>query len=207
MTYAKERLVLGLLVLILPISLYFLSVRPALQRMQALHQRIAQAHAGSPFQTFTPVGREEQAFLDAPDAPWRSRIPVLAGDGARLAHVHGVVSDLNATFKAGGVKVVGIRATWDPVEARFTLPAQLAGRAAPAPAAKDTPELKLKGWVLVVEVGGATGDLFKALALVPRVHALLEPVGLRWGQPAGAELQGTPSSSQCLILRNVYLNP
>ena len=41
MTYAKERLVLGLLVLILPISLYFLSVRPALQRMQALHQRIA----------------------------------------------------------------------------------------------------------------------------------------------------------------------
>jgi hypothetical protein len=207
MTLAKERLALGLLILVLPIGTYLLSIRPAFVRVEALHQRITQAHAASPFQSFTPVGREEQAFLDAPDAPWRSRIPVITGDAARLAHVHGVVSDLNATLKAGGVKVVGIRATWDPVEARFTLPAQLAGSTAPGPTTKDTPELKLKGWVLEVEVAGATGDLFKALALVPRVRALLEPVGLRWGQPAGAESQGASGSAQYLILRNVYLNP
>ena len=39
------------------------------------------------------------------------------------------------------------------------------------------------------------------------VHALLEPMGLRWGQPAGAESQGASGAGQYLILRNVYLNP
>ena len=207
MTLAKERLILGALIPSLPIALYFLIIQPSVQRAKALNQRIAQAHSESPFQTYTPVDREEKSFLEASPAPWRARIPVIAGDGARLAHVHRVVSDLNAAFKAGGVRVVGIQATWDPIEAKFTLPAHLTREAAPARSVQDAPEFKVAGWVLVVEIGGATGDLFKALALVPRVHALLEPMGLRWGQPAGAESQGASGSGQYLILRNVYLNP
>lgn len=194
MTLAKERLILGALITALPIALYLFSIRPSLRRIEALDQRIARAHSGFPVQPFTPVNREERSFLEAPAAAWRSRIPVLAGDGARLDHVHRVVSDLNAAFKAGRVKVVGIQATWDPIEARFTLPAQLTREAAPAQSTGDAPELKVAGWVLVVEIGGGTGDLFKALALVPRVNSLLEPVGLRWGEPrADLKTLGGPS--------------
>jgi hypothetical protein len=207
MTLAKERLILGTLIPALPIALYFMVIQPSVKRAKALNQRITQAHTESPFQTYTPVNREEQSFLEASPAPWRSRIPLIAGDGARLAHVHRVVSDLNAAFKAGGVKVVGIQATWDPIEAKFTLPSQVTQEAAPARSVEDAPEFKVAGWVLVVEIGGATGDLFKALALVPKVNSLLEPVGLRWGEASGADARKSTASSQSLILRNVYLQP
>lgn len=207
MTLAKERLVLGALIPALPIALYFLIIQPSVQRAKALNQRIAKAHSASPFQPYTPVNREEQSFLEASPVSWRSRIPVIAGDAARLAHVHRVVSDLNAAFKAGGVKVVGIQATWDPIEAKFTLPAQLTREAAPARSVGDAPEFKVAGWVLVVEIGGATGDLFKAMALLPKVNSLLEPVGLRWGEAPGADAQKPAAPSQYLILRNVYLQP
>jgi hypothetical protein len=207
MTLAKERLILGALIPALPIALYFLVLQPSVQRSKALNQRIAQAHSESPFQTYTPVNREEQSFLEASPAPWRSRLPVIAGDGARLAHVHRVVSDLNAAFKAGGVKVIGIQATWDPIEAKFTLPAHLTQEAAPDRSVGDAPEFKVAGWVLLVEIGGATGDLFKAMALLPKVNSLLEPVGLRWGEAPGADVQKSSEPSQYLILRNVYLQP
>jgi hypothetical protein len=207
MTLAKERLVLGALITALPIALFFGVVQPSVRRIRALDQRITQAHSESPFQTYTPVNREERSLLEAPAAPWRSRIPVIGGDSARLAHVHRVVSDLNAAFKAGGVKVVGIQATWDPIDAKFTLPAQLTREAVPAQSAQDAPGFKVAGWVLVVEIGGATGDLFKALALVPRVNSLLEPVGLRWGRAPGKDAREAAPSSQYLILRNVYLQP
>jgi hypothetical protein len=118
-----------------------------------------------------------------------------------------VVSELNATLRAGGVRVIGVRASWDPVEAKFTLPAQLTQEAAPAQATRDAPELKVEGWALVVEIGGTTGDLFKALALLPKVNSLLEPVGLRWGHPSGAGSESPAAPSQFLILRNVYLQP
>jgi len=207
MTPAKERWLLGLLLVVAPVALYFLFLRSAIQHMDGLQGRLQQFHAESPFQSFSPVGREERAFLEVPDAPWRTRIPVLTGDGARLAHVHRVVNELNATLRAGGIKVAGLRASWDPVEARFTLPAQLTQGAVPVKAVKDAPEFKVEGWVLVVEIGGATSDLFKALALVPRVNALLEPVGLRWGRPGDAVQQDSNPPAQYLILRNVYLKP
>jgi len=181
MTLDKERLLLGFVMTALPIAFYFLFIRPSLLEMEGLQQRIAQAHAASPFQNYTPVSRQERAFLEAPAAPWRSRIPVLAGDGARMAHVHRVVSDLNATFKAGGVKVVGIQATWAPIEAKFTLPAQLTQEAAPARSVEDAPEFKVAGWVLVVEIGGATGDTFGAVCelieIVPALTLAFGPFG------------------------------
>ena len=69
----------------------------------------------------------------------------------------------------------------------------------------DQPGYKVEGWVLEVEIGGPTGQLFKALSLVPGALPLLEPVGLRWGLPAKAGPEAGPH--QYLLLRSTYLRP
>jgi hypothetical protein len=195
---------MGLLLAGLPVAGYFLLARPAMGRIQALQLRIQAANEG--FQgvpPFTPVSREERKLLEDPAAPWRSRIPLVDGDAARMAQVDRVVSQLAAALRARKVKAVAMRAVLEPVQAEFTVPASLAQGPLPAPGtAPDTPGQQMAGWVLEVEIGGRTGSLFRALAAVAEVNPLLEPVGLRW-----ESAQGTGSQRKYLLLRNLYLQP
>lgn len=203
MRTSRERLLMGLVFGGLPLVLYGLVLRPSTLRLRALHDRLRaadEAHRDVP--TFIPVGREERAFLEAPDASWRTRIPVVADDGARLALANRVVSDLSSALKRRGVPIAGVRATWAPIQADFTLPAHLAKGPAPWRPGGDVPEHLLDGWALEVELPGATGQLFKALPALAEVNPLLEPVGLRW------ELAGKAGRHrQYLILRAFYLKP
>jgi hypothetical protein len=200
----RERLLMGLLLAGLPVAGYVLLAGPALARIQALHLRIQAANAG--FQQvppFIPLGQEERRLLEDPAAPWRARIPLVDDDGARMTQVDRVVSQLSAALKARKVKAVAMRAVLDPVRAEFTVPASLAQ--GPLPAARPAPggpRQQMAGWVLEVEIAGKTGDLFRALAAVAEVNALLEPVGLRWER---AQARGP--HRKYLLLRNLYLKP
>jgi len=197
-----ERLLLGLVIAGLALLLVCRVLRPAARRMDALGRRIEAA--GGAIRSFIPVSAEERAVLEAPGAPWRTRIVRLEGDGARLAHMERVVRELGAALEARALRAAAFRATWDPVVADCTLPGGRLqrGPALPAPAAGDGPERQLGGWVLEVEIAGTAADLFRALAVVPAVNPLLEPVGLRW--EAAADRAGP---RQTLLLRNVFLKP
>lgn len=107
-----ERFLLGLLVLGLPVALYAAILRPATQRRAALRHRLQAARGvcGDKL-PFTPLSAAEQAFLKAEGAPWRTRLPLVGDDQARLAQVHRVVSELSAALKARGVPIAGLRAT------------------------------------------------------------------------------------------------
>jgi len=207
MSLFRERLVMGLLLAALPLGLYGLLLRPSLRRVAALQRRIRSAQDRPAPQAFTPVSREERAFLEDPAAPWRSRMPQVAGDGARLAQVNRVVNDVDSVLQARGVAVTAMRAALDPISADFTLPARLAqGPAAPR-SGSDAPECQVEGWVLEVQLGGTTGALFQALSAVSAVNPLLEPVGLRWEAPAAAAGAARAGARQYLLLRNLYLKP
>lgn len=211
-----ERLLMGLLLAALPALAVALVVWPASRRLAALRQRIDAAHALAPeVAPFVPVSREERAFLTDPEAPWRTRIPLVAGDGARLAQVDRVVNEVRAALAAQGVRAAEMRLLLDPVQAEFSLPDEATREVqAPRPAT-DAPDLRVSGWALEVVVPGATGNLFKALAAVPGVNALLEPGGLRWevGAPTlvrhrrGRPAETRTSHRQVLVLRNFYLKP
>lgn len=211
---AGERLLLGLLLAALPLAAVLLVVRPAHRRLAALHQRIAAAHARTPeVAPFVPVGRDERAFLEDPAAPWRTRLPLVADDGARLAQVDRVVNEVRAALAARGLEAARMRLLLDPVQAEFSLPGAPTREARRPSPAQDGPDLQVAGWALEVEVPGATGDLFKALAAVPGVNALLEPGGLRWEAVPGPAPRGRghrqppPGHRQLLVLRNFYLRP
>lgn len=200
----RERLLMGLLLAGLPVAGYLLLARPAMRRIQALHLRIQAANEG--FQgvpPFTPVSQEEHRLLEDPAAPWRSRIPLVDDDAARMIQVDRVVSQLAVAFQARKVKAVAMRAVLDPVRAEFTMPGSLAQ--GPLPAAKTapgTPEQPMAGWVLEVEIAGRTRSLFQALSAAAEVNPLLEPVGLRW-----ESAQAPGAHHKYLLLRNLYLKP
>jgi len=205
MNAARERLGLGLAFLVMPGLIYALAIRPSTHRLAALQQRIQKANeVCRELPPFTRVSQDEKALLEDPAAPWRGRIARVGDDAALLAHVDRVVSDLNAAMKAAGVRITTLRATLEPVAADCTLPRSLAEDSAAAPALGDAPEYQVGGWVLEVELAGPPGELFKALAAVPRVHPLLELVGLRW-QLTQAEPSGPAGQRQQLLLRNLYL--
>jgi len=202
MTISRERVIMGLLLAALPVLLYGGLLRPSLLRQAELRRRIHAAHDEAPgVQSFTPVREEERSFLEAPRAPWRTRLALVAGDAERLDHMNRVVTGLGAALKARGVRATVLRAAWEPVTAEFTLPAELKGEIPPGLPVEDGPEHALAGWVLEVEIAGPTGELFKALSAAPDVHALLEPVGLRW------QASAKDGGRQCLLLRNLYLKP
>jgi hypothetical protein len=203
MMATRERTRMALVFLGLPLVLYGMILRPSAVRHEALHQRIrGEDEACRNLPVFLKVTQEERAFLEAPDAAWRTRMPLVATDGARLALANRVVSDLAAALKRRGVAVAALRASWEPIQADFTLPAGLDRSPAPRPSGGDAPEYQLAGWALEVELPGATGQVFKALAALPELNPLLEPVGLRW------ELAGRGGKHrQYLILRAYYLKP
>jgi hypothetical protein len=208
----RERLLLGALLGIVPALVALLVLVPGSRRLAALHRRIDAAHGQAPeVARFLPVGPEERAFLENPAAPWRTRLPLVADDAARLAHVDRVTTEWLAALAPLGLRPTGMRLLLDPVQAQFTLPDAPLQPARPPQPATDRPDLKVAEWVLEVEIPGPTRNLFRALAAVPRVNALLEPGGLRWEVPdetaPGAGRRRSQGHRQVLVLRSFYLRP
>ena len=211
MKAAREYGIMVLLFAGLPLLLYGALLRPSLQRVAHLEARIREAGEGTPpCRLFTPVTPEERVFLEAPEAPWRKRLPVVAEDGARLRHVDRVVHEVDASLRAAGLRATAIRGALEPVRAQCTLPAHLAqGAPGPAPL-QDGPELGVAAWVLEVEVAGTSRELFRAMSALAGAEPLLEPVGLRWqalSEPDGSRDVPDPGGRQSLLLRTFYLKP
>jgi hypothetical protein len=195
----KERLVQAGIVLVVPVLFGVLVARPTLKRIDGHKQRFnaASTEAASipQFSVVTPAERE---VLDDPAAAWRNRMPVLVDEQARLAHYHRVVSAAQRGWKAAGVSVVGLRSTWDPIRASFTLPPSVDAAEAPKPVLQDSPDQRIRGWVVEARFSAPTEVLFRALAAVPHFEPLLEPVGLRW--------ESSPDHrQQSLLLRNLVI--
>lgn len=196
----KERLVQAGIVIVVPILFGVLVARPALQRIEGHKQRFNAASSElASLPPFNPVTPGEREVLNEPAASWRKRLPVLANEQARLAHYHRVVSDLQRGWRAAGVPVVGLRSSWDPIRASFTLPGSVEAPEAQTPLLQDNPELKIRGWVVEARFASPTDVLFHALARVPQMEPLLEPVGLRW--TAAPEHR-----QQSLLLRNLVVS-
>ena len=201
MKHPKERALMAAVLLGAPSLLLWLGLLPVIRRGEALRQQIRSLNAEFvTLSRFSPLSKEERELTQDPAAAWRSRMPMVAGDQARLAHYNRVVSELQETLKQAGVASSRMRSSWDPIQASFTIPEDLGGLPASAAPSQDSAELQASGWVLEAEIPGATPQLFKALAATHRVHSLLEPVGLRWEA-------GPDHRRQNLLLRNLVLTP
>jgi hypothetical protein len=195
------RTLLILLLSLAPLLFWLLVWRPAQARMDANQARITEAKIRiQELPRYAPLSAEETTFLEDPAAPWRQRIPLIQGDRDRLAHYHRVVTSVDQAFRSGGLRIHGMRSSWDPIHASFTLDRELAwGPTIKAP--QETPqEGTLKAWALEVQLDGPTADLFTGLHQVGAIPSLLEPVGFRW--------ESTPERrAQALWLRNLVLVP
>lgn len=200
MRHLRERAAMAFFLAVVPLGFTFAVARPGLSRMDLKRRRleeISQEMKVPPH--FVPLRAGERTVLEDPAAPWRRRLPVVMGEQARLAHYDRVVSHLQGAWSRGGTPTQGIRSSWDPIRASFSLAGGLgAGQAEASPAA-DGPALQVHGWVLEARLGGGSDQLLKALAAVPAVEPLLEPVGLRW--------ESTPAlRQQSLWLRNLVVH-
>lgn len=199
MRHLKERALLAAVVLGVPVLFGFVVARPILKRIDAFKTRFKEASAElATLPQFQPVSAEEREVLEDAKAPWRRRMPVVQGEQSRLAHYHRVVSELQGAWKAAKVPPLNLRSSWDPIRASFTLPAVALAQEGADPALRDAPELRVQGWVLEAKFPAPTDVLFRALAVVPRMEPLLEPVGLRW--------EAYPDHrQQSLLLRNLVV--
>lgn len=197
-TRPAERVFFGFVLLVLPVVFYVAVAAPAQRRLDALNARIEAADRQiQDLPNTQPLSAEEKRVLLDPKAPWRQRIPVIDGDRAKLAHYDRVVSLLQRQWSGGRITLEGVRSSWDPIQASFSLPGALPPPAVP-PGLSGPGELR--AWVLEARIQGGTEQLFAALQRVPRVEPLLEPVGLRW--------ESTPERRvQALWLRNLVLDP
>jgi hypothetical protein len=195
------RLLLGLLLLLSPAIFWLLIWRPANARMAISHSRIAEAQARiQELPNFAPLSPKEVAFLEDPAATWKQRIPMIRGDGDRLAHYDLVVTRVSQGFRSAGLRPGGMRSGWDPIHASFTLQQSLTTVPPDLPPAGNLQGGVLSAWVLEVQIDGPTGGLFTGLDQLKRLPPLLEPVGLRW--------EATPERrAQSLWLRNLVLVP
>jgi len=201
MRYQRERLLMGLSLVGLPALLVVLGIYPTQRRSNALRVQIQAAEeAYKVIPAVHGLNPEERKLLDDPKAAWRTRLPLVVGDQARLAHYHRVVGELQRGLTRVGTPAGGMRSSWDPIQASFTLAGSLSEPAQEVVTTPDSPALKVGGWTLEANIPGNTGQLFKALGAVDQVQPLLEPVGLRW--------MATPDRrDQHLILRNLILLP
>lgn len=201
MKFLRERLLMALALVGVPVLILWLGIFPAQRRTEALRARIRQTEeAYKTLPRFAPLSASERAFLQDPRASWRTRMPLVGGDRARLAHYSRVVGELQDTLRRGGAPSLGMRSSWDPIQASFSLPEAIPQITPDLGIFQDDPGLKVRGWVVDAEIGGTTERLFQALGVVHQVGPILEPVGLRW--------EATPEHRrQHLILRNLVLTP
>ncbi|MDP1833256.1 MAG: hypothetical protein Q8K67_14455 [Geothrix sp.] len=195
------RTLLALILGLAPLLFWLLVWRPAQARMAAHQARIAEARTRiQELPRYAPLSDEESAFLENSAAPWRQRIPLIRGDRDRLAHYHRVVTGVDQALRRGGLRIHGMRSSWDPIHASFTLDRELAGDPMASPPLENAQDGTLRAWVLEVQLDGPTGGLFTGLDRLGAISPLLEPVGLRW--------EATPERrAQALWLRNLVLVP
>lgn len=201
MTLPKERILVGAVLLGGPVLFYLLLGRSQVADIERLRQErlVVERELAGPM-PFEPLSRAERKALEDPAAPWRGRIPVVQGDQGRLAHYHWVVSEFQRASREAGASVEGLRSSWDPIRASFTLPERLPGAPAATSADMDHPERRLQGWVLEARYRGATDQAFRGLQASGRILPLLEPVGFRWNAASGGAISH-------LALRNLVLEP
>lgn len=201
MKYQRERILMGLSLVGLPALIVALGIYPTQKRSNAVRAQIMAAEeAYKVIPAVHGLNPEERQLLDDPKAAWRTRLPLVIGDQARLAHYNRVVGELQQGLTRAGVPAGGMRSSWDPIQASFTLAGNLSDPLQASSTAPDSPALKVSGWTLEANIPGSTGQLFRALGAVDQVQPLLEPVGLRW--------TATPERrDQHLILRNLVLLP
>jgi len=201
MKYLRERILMALALMGLPALILWFGIFPAQKRADALRARIRSTEDEfKAIPRFSPLSAAERDLLKDPQAPWRTRMPVVAGDRARLAHYSRVVGELQETLQQAGTPAVGMRSSWDPIQASFTLQGSIPEITPDLGLSQDSAELKVSGWVLETEIPGTTEKLFKALGSIHQVHPLMEPIGLRW--EATVERR-----RQHLLLRNLVLIP
>lgn len=195
------RILLGLILIVSPVLFWLLLWRPADGRMAANRARIAEAQARTlELPRYSPLSAEESALLEDPAAPWRQRIPMIRGDRDRLAHYHLVITRVSQAFRRGGLRLNGMRSSWDPIHASFTLDRELGLEGLGLPNGVNAQEGTLAAWALEVQIDGPTQGLFTGLDQLGQLPPLLEPVGLRW--------EATPERrAQSLWLRNLVLVP
>lgn len=194
------RLLLVAVLLLGPALFAWLIWLPSQRRMQAIQARIDEAQTFlRELPRYDPLSATEAEALESPTAPWKARIPLIRGDRDRLVHYHRVVTGLDRAFTASGLKIQGMRSSWDPIRASFTLGGVLAPAANPAGQTEPL-DGALGAWVLEVQIDGPTSGLFTALGRLPEVQPLLEPIGLRW--------ESTPERrAQSLLLRSLVVQP
>lgn len=195
------RVFLVLILVLSPVLFWLLIWRPADGRMATSRSRIAAAQARTlELPRYTPLSPDESTFLEDPAAAWKQRIPLIRGDRDRLAHYHFVVTRVSQAFRRGGLRLNGLRSSWDPIRASFTLDRDLGLEGlglSPAGSAQDG---TLAAWALEVQIDGPTDGLFTGLDQLKHLPPLLEPVGLRW--------EATPERrAQSIWLRNLVLVP
>lgn len=195
------RILLALILVLAPGLFWLLVWRPADGRMAVNRSRIAEAQARiQELPRYTPLNPEESAFLEDPAAAWKQRLPLIRGDRDRLAHYHLVITRVSQAFRRSGLRLHGMRSSWDPIRASFTLDRDLGTEGLGLLPAGSTQDGALAAWVLEIQIDGPTEGLFTGLDQLKHMPPLLEPVGLRW--------EATPERrAQSLWLRNLVLVP
>lgn len=196
----RDRYILAAIFVFAPAALIWGVLLPAQHRMAEMRARMDAANAQlETIGHVAPLTEAERRVLEDPKAAWRSRMPLLRDDTGKLEHYTRVITGLQSRLAASGARVEGIRSSWDPIQADFTAPANLAmkGREdAPPP----SPDAVVAGWALEVRIAAPPAALGRALETLPEVDPLLVPAGLRWEAQEGKPFQA-------LILRNLYLAP
>lgn len=186
---------------VLPAAFILLVLLPVRKRMAADAARLEAALARSQaLPMIQPLSARERALLEDPAAPWRSRIPVVAGDAQRLAHYHRVITGLQAELRNRKISLLGVRSSWNPIQGSYTLPPVLGSQALPPAGTPGSSAGTLQAWVLEAQVDGPPAELFNTLESLPRISPLLEPVALRWEAVP-------PKQRQTVVLRNLVTVP
>lgn len=196
----RDRYFLIPIFLLVPAALIWGVVMPAQKRMADMRARMDAANAQLEIiGHVAPLTEAERGVLNAPNASWRRRMPLLVDDTGKLHHYTRVITSLQKSFGASGAAVEGIRSSWDPIRADFTTPSALAvsqDDSAPPP----SPDAEVAGWAMEVQLAQPPASLGRALNALPSIEPILLPAGLRWEAREGKPFQA-------LILRNLYLAP
>lgn len=186
---------------LLPAAFIVLVFLPVKKRMAVDEARLEAAlKRNRELPSVQPLTAAERALIEAPDAPWRARLPLITSDSQRLRHYHLVITELQNALRTRKVTLLGVRSTWSPIQGSYTLPPELGSAVIPASSREGLETGQLQAWALEAQIDGPPAALFQALEALPAIPPILEPVALRW--------EATPSRhKQTILLRNLVITP